>query len=568
MTGWPALSIASAHAALTAPGAPFEMALVDIRGVPTRVWKNAPPTIPALIEQSRAHGTRDFVVLGDERLTYDGHYRAVATLAHWLIGERIARGERVALAMRNLPEWPVIFFAVAATGAIIVPLNAWSTGPELAAMLADCGASLLFCDAEREERVAPELASLPELLRVIVTRSRSAPSRLEDIIGEVPNYGALPEVNLPNVAINPDDDASLLYTSGTTGSAKGAIGTHRNLMSNIHSTAFAGARNFLRRGQPLPLPAPRVRLLTVPLFHATAISASLITGMPAGNTNILMRRWDAGEALALIERELVQITGGVPTIAWQLLDHPDRDRFDLSSLDTIAYGGAPASPELALRLKAKLGVMPGTGWGMTETTSTVTSHSAEDYLARPDSCGPPVAVADLKIVAEDGVTELPSGSVGELWARGPMVVRGYWNRPEATAATFVDGWVRTGDIARLDDDGFCFIVDRAKDVIIRGGENIYSVEVEHRIELHPAVAEAALVALPHATLGEVPAAIVHLHPGADLDEADLQAWLRERIAAFKVPVRMNFTPAPLPRTASGKLIKRGLADLFAQPAAA
>ena len=239
--------------------------------------------------------------------------------------------------------------------------------------------------------------------------------------------------------------------------------------------------------------------------------------MVAGNTTIFMRKWDTIEAMKIIERERVQVTGGVPTIAWQILEHPDRARYDLSSLEMITYGGAPSAPELVKRIWEEFGALPGNGWGMTETMATVTAHVGEDYLNRPDSAGPPVPVADLKIVAADGVTDLPFGEVGELWARGPQIVIGYWNKPEATAETFVDGWVRTGDLARLDEEGFLTIVDRAKDMIIRGGENIYSIEVENVLYEHPAVIDAALIGIPHHTLGEEPAAIVHLAPGAVVD---------------------------------------------------
>jgi len=559
------MSLAEARAVLTAPGAPFEMEEVEIRGVATRVWKNTPSTLAVLTNQARMHGDRLFIICEEERVSYEAHFRAAARLAHWLIGNGVAKGDRVAIAMRNLPEWPVIFFATTTIGAIAVPLNAWWSGQELSACMADCGASLLFCDVERHQRIAPHIGELAQLRRLVVARTAGiVPGSalvLEDIIGSPGGYERLPPGSLPDAVISSDDDATIFYTSGTTGTAKGAVGTHRNILTNIHSTAYAAARNFLRRGQPLPEPAPRVRLVAVPLFHATACSASMITGMPAGNTNIFMRKWDAGEALRIIERERVNITGGVPTIAWQLLEHVDRASHDISSLESLAYGGAPSAPELVRRIASELDAMPGNGWGMTETTATVTAHSAEDYLARPDSCGPPVPVADLKIVVPDGEAELPVGEVGELWARGPMVVKGYWNRPEATAATFVDRWVRTGDLARLDHEGFCYIVDRSKDVIIRGGENIYSIEVENALFDHPAVIDAALIGLPHHSLGEEPAAVVQLARGARATEADLQGWVRARLAAFKVPVRIVFAQT-LPRNASGKIVKGDLRPLF------
>ena len=387
---------------------------------------------------------------------------------------------------------------------------------------------------------------------------------LEAIIGPPGEWHRLPGAPLPATPLAADDDATIFYTSGTTGPPKGALGTHRNLMSNIVAAGYVGARTAMRRGDAPPEPSPMTALLVVPLFHVTACSAGLMTSTAAGNTNVLMRRWDALEAMVLIERERVTMTGGVPTIAWQLLEHPERGRFDLSSLASIGYGGAPSAPELVRRIRDEFGAMPANGWGMTETMATVTSHAAEDYLNRPESCGPPLPVSDLRIVAEDGTTDRQPGEVGELFARGPQVVRGYWNNPQATEATFIDGWVRTGDLARMDEEGFCYIVDRAKDMIIRGGENIYSSEVENVLFEHPAVTDAALIGLPHRSLGEEPAAVVHLAPGSSASEEELQAWVRARLAGFKTPVRIAFVAETLPRNANGKILKAELKALFEQ----
>ncbi|HEV2817918.1 MAG TPA: class I adenylate-forming enzyme family protein [Allosphingosinicella sp.] len=555
------MTLAEVDALLTAPGARFEMEEVTIRGVPTRVWKNAPPSLPALVRFSRGHGDRPFTIFEAERVSFEASFRASAALAAELKRRGIGRGDRVAIAMANLPEWPVAFFAATSLGAIAVPLNAWWTGAELEYGLADSGARALICDAPRGTRIAPHRAALPDLAHVIVSRADSG-DRLEDLIGPAPSWAGLPDADLPDVAIEPDDEAGIFYTSGTTGRPKGALGTHRNLMTNILSSAYVVARAALRRGEPPPEPTPKVGLLVIPLFHVTALSASMMGAMVAGNTAVFMRKWDALEAMRLIERERVQITGGVPAIAWQILEHPDRAKFDLSSLETISYGGAPSAPELVRRIHEEFGALPGNGWGMTETMATVTAHVGEDYLNRPDSAGPPVPVADLRIVAADGVTELPIGKVGELWAKGPQIVKGYWNKPEATAETFVHGWVRTGDLAHLDAEGFLTIVDRAKDMIIRGGENIYSIEVENVLYEHPAVIDAALIALPHKTLGEEPAAVVQLAPAAQAGEEELKAWVRERLAVFKTPVRIAFLDQPLPRNANGKILKAELKALF------
>lgn len=563
--GWPVISREECMALLTAPGAKFEMGTVDINGVPTRTWKNAPPNLRAIAMAGQSHGVRVFTIYEDERVSYDAWFKAVCRLAAELQARGVKKGDRVAVAMRNLPEWPVAFFAGAVIGAIVVPLNAWWTGSELAYGLDNSGTKVLICDDERWDRIQPHLSEIPALETIFVSRSEVAlegAETLESIIGRPGQYADLPAGTLPAVEILPDDDATIFYTSGTTGNPKGALGTHRNLCTNIMTSAYSGACTVLRRGDALPDPVQKVGLTVIPLFHVTACSAGLMGSIAAGNTLIFMHRWDPVQAFQIIEREKVNSTGGVPTIAWQLLEHPERKNYDLSSLEAIAYGGAPAAPELVRKIREEFGALPGNGWGMTETMATVTSHSSEDYLNRPDSCGPPVAVADLKIMNEDGTQEKATGEVGELWARGPMVVKGYWNNPQATAETFIDGWVRTGDLARLDEEGWCYIVDRAKDMILRGGENIYSSEVENVLYDHPAVTDVALIGLPHKQLGEEPAAVVHLAPGESASEQELQLWVAARLAKFKVPVRIVFVQDVLPRNANGKILKKDLHSLF------
>ncbi len=569
---WPAMSIAEAHAILTAPGAPFEMEDVLIRGAPTRTWKNAPPTLPSVVEASSAFAGRVFLVHEDERVTFDAFGRATAAFAEVLAAEGVTKGDRVAIAMRNLPEWPVAFYAAVSLGAIVTPLNAWWTGPELEYGLIDSGSKIAVVDAERLERLSEHLHKCPDLKRVFVARETDEVAhpeivKLEDVIGAPGSWAGLPEKHLPRVDIAPDDPATIFYTSGTTGKPKGAIGTHRNINSNIMAAGSVAARAFLRRGEAPPAADPdapqRCILLSVPFFHATGCFAILNPTLLAGGKIVMMRRWDPVRAFELIEREKVNLAGGVPTIAWQLIEHPLRSNYDLSSLENVSYGGAPSAPELVRKIRETFpNSAPGNGWGMTETSATATSHGAEDYDNRPDSCGPAVAVTDLKIMSVEGDKELAVGEVGELWCRGPQVVPGYWNKPEATAQTFADGWVRTGDLARLDEEGFCFIIDRAKDMLIRGGENIYCIEVENVLFDHPAVMDAALVGIPHKTLGEEPGAVVTLKPGASASEAELRAFVAERLAAFKVPVRVLFWSETLPRNANGKIIKPDLRKLF------
>lgn len=562
--GWPARSLAECEAILCAPGARFEYETIGIRGVPTRVWKNAPENLAVLARIGRSHGDATFLIYEDERVSYEAWFRAVAAFGRHLQSLGVQKGDRVALAMRNLPEWPVVFFAAVTIGAICVPLNAWWTGLELTYGLSHSGAKVLVCDGERLDRILPQRAELPDLAHVIVSRRDDLPAgvtTLESLIGPSSAWGSLPDQDLPEVTIAADDDATILYTSGTTGNPKGALGTHRNFVTNIFSSAYGAARQVLRRGEALPEPARKVVLTVIPLFHATACSATMMGAIAAGHTMIFMYKWEPEKAFQIIEREKVNSTGGVPTIAWQLIEHPAREKYDLSSLEAIAYGGAPSAPDLVRKIREVFGALPGNGWGMTETTATVTGLTAEDYLNRPTSCGPPVAVAQLKVLDEDG-KELPPGQIGELYACGPMIVKGYWNNPEATAATFIDGWVRTRDLAWIDEEGFCYIADRAKDIVIRGGENIYSSEVENVLYDHPAVMDAAVVGIPHRTLGEEPAAVVHLTPGQSATEAGLQDWVRSRLAAFKVPVRILFYPETLPRNANGKILKKDLKALF------
>ena len=570
---WPAMSIGEAHALLTAPDAPLAITEAVIRGVTFRTWKNLPESLRDVVAASRAHGDGTFLVYEDERVTFDAFHRAVARLAAALATRGIIKGDRVAIAMRNLPEWVVAFYAAASLGAIVTPLNAWWTGPEIEYGLRDSGAKVAFLDAERYHRLCAHLPNCDQLAHVYVSRWRDvidepAVERLEDVLGTTDDWADLPDAPLPTVAIGADDDATIFYTSGTTGRPKGAVGTQRGMLCNIMTAAAAAARVFLRRGEEPPVAAPdapqRAILLSVPLFHVTGCMAVLNPMLFAGGKLVMMHKWDVRRAFALIEREKVTMAGGVPFIAWQLVEDAARDDYDLSSLESVAYGGAPSAPDLLRRVREAFpDTQPAQGWGMTETCAAVTSIAADDYLHRPDSCGPAAAIADLQIRdPADGCTVLPPGTVGELWSKGPMNCRLYWNKPEATAHTFVDGWVRTGDLARLDEEGFCYIVDRAKDMLIRGGENIYCVEVENVLYDHHAVVDAAVIGIAHRTLGEEPVAVVTLKQGGCASEPELRAHVAARLAAFKTPVQIRFWPETLPRNANGKILKTELHKLF------
>ncbi len=565
-TAWPVMSVAKAHALLTAPGSAFEMETVEIEGQALRTWKNAPRSLAQILLASRLHGERDCIVLGEDRMSFEGHYRAACTLARVLREDHgITRGDRVAIAMRNLPEWSVAFWAAAACGAIVVPLNAWFTGQELEFTLADCGARVAIVDHERLLRIEARRGALHALDTVIVARPDPGVElhgalRWEDTLGPVNGYGDLPDTTLPPIDIAPEDEATIFYTSGTTGKPKGALGTHRNICTNVVSAGVSWARAFLRRGERPPAPDPaaprKAVLLTVPFFHVTGCHSVLATSILAGNKIVLMHRWDADRALELIERERITGFGGVPTIAWQIVEHPRLADYDTSSVETVSYGGAPAPPDLVARIAEVFpATLSGNGYGLTETSAITCYNSSDDYRHRPASVGPAVPVCDVRLMGPDG-GEVAPGEPGELWIRGPNVVKGYWNRPEATAAAITDGWLHSGDIARIDDEGFIYILDRAKDMLIRGGENIYCVEVEDALFSHPAVVDAAVIGIPHARLGEEPAALVQLKEGVDASEEELRAHVAARLAAFKVPVRIRMQREPLQRNANGKIMKR------------
>jgi long-chain acyl-CoA synthetase len=574
---WPAISMEEANRLLTQPGSPFEVQDAVIRGARYRVWKTAPETLLDVMLVGRTtYGERTFLVYEDERCDFEAFTRATLNLAHHLIKRGVKKGDRVALVMANLPEWPVAFFAGVIVGAIVTPLNGWWTADELEYAFRDSGAKLAIMDFDRYRRFAPSVKNCPDLERILVTRSLQPldgiASRLEAAIGPTGSWADLPDKPLPKVRLDPDDDATIFYTSGTTGRPKGCLGTHRGPISSMIISGYAGARSYLRRGEAPPSPGPhnpqRRTLLSIPFFHVTGCFAVMCRSVYDGALIAMQRRFEPEQAMQIIERERITAFGGVPTIPWQVIEHPSRGKYDLSSVEQVGYGGAPAAPELVKRIKDVWPRSePGIGWGMTETSATFTSHGAQDYEHRPDSCGPAPPICEMKIVDPATLKPLPLGQVGELLAKGPNNAKAYWNNPKATAETFLDdGWVRTGDLARLDEEGFCYIVDRAKDMILRGGENIYSAEVEAVLYQHPAVMDAALVPIPHKTLGEEPGAVVTLVSGARVTEAELKAFVGAKLAGFKVPVRIIFSKEPLPRNANGKILKNELKKLFLEPA--
>lgn len=542
---------------MTAADSPFAMDEILIDGISTRVWKHAPKNLQAIFEDTRQFAERDYLVYEGERMTYRQHHQKVVALAHALVRDcQINKGDRIALAMRNYPEWPVVFWATVSVGAIIVPLNAWWTVHELEYAIANSGARLVFADQERASLLAGTCDQVKSLDRVVVIRGEDnaiSPNelRFEELLARYPN-----EDFLPPVEIAPDDEASIFYTSGTTGNPKGAINTHRNICSNQVSGVYCRVRTEYRYGREPEMPTEQMgQLISAPLFHVTGSLAMLCGSTMAGSKIVFMYKWDADTAIRLIEKEKLNSFGGVPSMPLQVLESPILSQHDMSTVRAVLFGGAPPAPELAARIKQAFpNASSSNGYGLTETSALTTVCVAEDYLSRPESAGMPAAVCDIKIMSEDE-NQMPAGEIGEIWIKGPQVIKGYWNNPEATAKTITDGWLHSGDLGYLDEEGFLYVVDRAKDMLLRGGENIYCIEVESALYDHAAVIDAAVVGIPHPVLGEEIGALVQIRPGNTVTEKELQDHVAAQIAAFKVPVRIDQYPGPLPRNANGKIMK-------------
>lgn len=571
---WPVMSIASANAALSGPGSPLALEETIIDGVTYKTYAEAPPTLRDLFMLGRAgFSAREFLIYEDERLTYDAIARAVAHFAKVLSNTYgLKKGDRMAIVMRNYPQWPIAFFAGLSIGVIVTPMNSWWTGEELEYGLNDSGARLAIVDPQLFERIAPHWDTMPDLEAMIVARDpddRPDPrvTSMETYIGEAKSWASLEDISMPDIPLAPEDDATIMYTSGTTGKPKGALASHRAIIANMFNALTCRARRYLRAGEAIPQPDPNPdnankTLLAVPFFHATGAFAVLIPSWATGAKIISMYKWDVDKALPIIQNEKINSVGGVPAIAWQLIEHPDREKYDLSSINTVAYGGAPSAAELVSSIKTTFKqAMPSNGWGMTETCATATQNFGEDYVNRPMSAGVPPPGVDLKVVDPDG-NVLGPNEVGELWCKGASNCKLYWNRPQATAETFIDGWVVTGDLAKIDEEGFLFLVDRAKDMLIRGGENIYCIEVENALYDHPAIMDASVVGIPHKVLGEEVGAVVQVKPGKSVTEDELRAHVASQLAAFKVPVSIQFQDEPLPRNANGKILKPVLRERF------
>ncbi|TPX36518.1 hypothetical protein SmJEL517_g01187 [Synchytrium microbalum] len=553
---------------ITAPGSPLETHYeVTHLGIPMLTYKRMFPNVRTVWERTKAYADRTYLVFEDERYTYGQVREKVQALANSLYNEfGVRKGDRVAVIMRNYPEWIITFWATQLLGAVSVPINAWLTTPELEYCLSDSGTKVAIIDGERAEKITPFINSLS--VAVIVTRTdKSWPGMLglADVLAR--NAGAKGYVD---VEIGLDDNATILYTSGTTGKPKvGALGSHRNFLVNEMNRQAAAIRAALRSGMPVPVPNPNVQsctLLSVPLFHATGLVSILQECTVNGGKLVLMYKWDIEKSLKLIQREKVNRAGGVPTMVHQILDHPDRDNYDLSSLQGLSYGGAPPGADLVARIKRKWpAVGASNGYGLTETSAGISANTGPDYVRKPDSCGPPSPVNFVRIVDVTTGKDLPSGEIGELWIRGPNVVKGYWNKPEATKEAFLEGpnlsWFRSGDLAEVDKDGWIYIRDRFKDMIIRGGENIYSAELEDAAySFGPVIIDAAAFGIPHPVLGEEVAMVVTVSPSkaSEVSKSNILNHMRKRLAPFKIPVYLEVRTEMLERNANGKIIKKDL----------
>ena len=556
------MSYPDACAAVCGEGTMFEVTEAEVGGQTSKVFVHAPPNLGALYGLAGLR-TDEFIVYEDERWTMPQVLELSGRIGKMLVDTYdIGKGERVAIAMRNFPEWIAAFVAITSVGAVAVPLNAWWQTDELAYALDDSGAKMVFVDEERLGRLLAEGTEghidLSDTT-VLVVRANSEPAG-----GAVSLDSVLPEdATMPTVEVLPEDNATILYTSGTTGNPKGAVSTHTAIVHAL--MCFAARSQVGALCEPDPEldpenPPPVAFMLSVPLFHVTGLVPVMLGSFISGARLVMTHRWDPERALELIEREGVTNFVGVPTMSWDLLEAPSFGERDISSLKSIGGGGAPMPPELVKRIDENFPKgRPGLGYGMTETNAYGPQNAGQDFLDHPTSTGRTIPVMEMRITDAEG-NVLPIGETGELWFRGPSLISGYWNRPEATAETIVDGWLRSGDLGSIDDEGFIYVSDRAKDMVLRAGENIYCIEVEAAIYEHPSVYEAAVYGIPDERLGEDLACHVMTKEGRTLETGELQQFLGERLAKFKVPSRVTIVTESLPRNASGKILKRQLRD--------
>tara|TARA_B100000767_G_scaffold165625_1_gene155157 strand:+ start:946 stop:2634 length:1689 start_codon:yes stop_codon:yes gene_type:complete len=542
---------------LTAAEQPYELVPGSVFDRECLRFKNAPPTLRDLFSESRSD--LEFIIYEDQRLTFDQAYIEASKIAMILVDDYgIAPGDRVAISMRNFPEWILAFMATTSIGGIAVAMNALWLPEEMAYGLTDSGAKVLFADEERLARFA-QITAPPavDLIAVRASASANAPE-LGALIEKLEQSGQT--IEMPSQCAQPEDDATLLYTSGSTGHPKGVASCHVNIISALMSWELDMHSAVALMDTPPEAPAhPPASLMAVPLFHATGSHAVYLASYRHQRKLVCMYKWDPVTAAQMIEEEKISTFIAPAAMTGDLVLEAQRSQRDLSSLSSVGGGGAPRAPEQVRNIEKSFAkALPGTGWGMTETNAIGTGIGGLDYLERPESSGRCSGVMELKVIDEAG-DELPTLSRGELLIRGTAVFRGYWNRPDANAETFLPGgWMRTGDVAYLDEEGYLFIVDRIKDLVIRGGENIGCGEVEAALLEHPLIHEASVYAVPDERLGEEVGTTIYTDLPIDGDE--LNAFLLTRLSRFKVPTHTWQQHEPLPRTASGKILKRELRE--------
>ncbi len=535
-------------AAITAPGQPLEMVEMDVYGSSCRGYKNAPASLRDLFEQNLTDET--FIVFDQERYTFRDIWAHSSAIGQGLVSDYgIQKGDCVAICMRNFPEWVMAFQAITSIGAIAVGMNSLWQAEEIDYGLQDSGCKLLIADQERIDLVVKAVIQLScETLLVRGDQTTDLP-RWEDLQEKF--AGNL----MPTAEIAPIDDAIIFFTSGSTGRPKGVVSSNLAIMSALLSWEVAITGWILLRGEaPAPPEHQPAGLLAVPLFHVTGCHAIFLMAFRNQTKLVLMRKWNPQLAAQLVEQEKISSFTAPPAMTADLIYSAQQGGHDLSSLVMVGGGGAARSPEQVRGIDAVFeNAMPNTGWGMTETNAIGTAIAGGNYLERPGSSGQPAAVLDIRIVDEED-NERPKGERGEVQIRGTSMFRGYWNNPEATANSLVDGWFKTGDIGYMDEEDYLFIVDRIKDMVIRGGENIGCGEVEAALLEHPLIREAAVYSVPDQRLGEEVGATIYSE-GADIDDGDLREFLATRIARFKIPRYIQVSDALLPRTASEKIYK-------------
>ena len=547
-----AMTAAEAEAKLTGPGGAFELVEAEVGGWPLQVFKNRATNLPELLRRSLRFGDAELFVFDDgRRFSFRDHCRRVASTAAELARRHgIGPGDRVAILGANAPEWIVGLWGTLCRGGIAVAMNGWWTRDEIRYGLELTEPKLLLADRRRLARFEGEDPGLPVV-------------EFEDGFEELWSFD--PDGELPEVEIGEDDPATILFTSGTTGRPKGAVSTHRNLIAFLDITAYSAARTALLHGLKLE-DHDRPQLVTLassPLFHVSGLQSAALANVYSGSKSVWTTgRFDPEKILRLTLEEGINRWGGVTTHIWRLLEHPDFDKYDLSQLLSVGGGGSTWSPELQRLVRAKLPAASRAmtvGYGLTECGGLATIATDEILREHPDSVGRALPTVEISI-RDDDWRELPEGGEGNVCIRGSMVMPGYWNHPEATAeAISPNGWLKSGDIGWM-RDGLLFLASRKRDLILRGGENIYPVEIENRLEEHPGVSEAAVLGVDHRELGQEVKAVVVPRPGVRLDPQQIRDFVGETLAYYKVPRYVELRPEPLPRNASGKVLKNVLSS--------